>query len=99
MQMKTTEALIRLESQVQGLLEELQEVKMHVYALEEENERLRANVFQKEKIEGHDNHDNLMKLYEEGFHICPMHFGESRGFREECLFCHAFLSKRAAADG
>lgn len=93
--MKTTEALIRLESQVQGLLEELQEVKMHVYALEEENERLRAKVFRKENIQGND---NLMQLYEEGFHICPMHFGESRDPQGDCLFCHAFLRKRVVAD-
>jgi regulator of replication initiation timing len=92
--MKTTEALIRLETQVQRLLEELQEVKMHVYALEEENERLRAKVFCKDTLEGRE---NLIKLYEEGFHICPMHFGGRRD-TGDCLFCHAFLSKRAAAD-
>lgn len=92
--MRTTEALIRLEAQVQRLLEELQEVKMHVYALEEENEQLKSKFMRRDNFEGRD---NLIKLYEEGFHICPMHFGDRRD-EEDCLFCHAFLTKRAAGD-
>ena len=92
--MKTTEALIRLEAKMQKLLEELQDVKMHVYALEEENERLRAKFLRRDNFEGRD---TLVKLYEEGFHICPMHFGQRKD-DEDCLFCHAFLNKRVAGD-
>lgn len=47
--MKITEALIRLEAKQQKLLEELQDIKMHVYTLEEENQRLRVKLFNQRK--------------------------------------------------
>lgn len=92
--MKTTEALIRIEAKVQKLLEELEDIKMHVYALEEENEHLKAKFLRRDNFEGRE---NLIKLHDEGFHICPMHFGYRRE-GGDCLFCHAFISKRAESD-
>ncbi|HHV56848.1 MAG TPA: DNA replication initiation control protein YabA, partial [Firmicutes bacterium] len=35
---------------------------------------------------------NLARLYQEGYHICPMHFGSQRG-GEECLLCAALLRR------
>lgn len=41
-------------------------------------------------LEG-ESYENLGKLYKEGFHVCPMAFGQAR--EEECLFCVAFMEK------
>ncbi len=81
-----------MEESVDKLLLEIQELKMQVYALEEQNEALRKQLY--DKKDGGEGLDNLMRLYEEGFHICPAHFGSYRNRDEGCLFCMSFIKKQ-----
>lgn len=101
--MKLTEKLIEFENRLTELLSEIEEIKMQVYMLEEENQKLKMEACQypeekKKAVEDNaqrilgEGYDNLARLYEEGFHICHLHFGQAR--QGDCLFCMGFLRKK-----
>lgn len=85
-----------LEHKVNALQTELTDVQELVVQLVEENVSLTM-----ERDNYKDLHDEetkttsykentLERLYNEGFHVCNIHFGTHRQ-NEECLFCRDFI--------
>ena len=97
--------LAHFQEQLQVLNDDFQKVKNTVYDmykenknLKEENEDLKKLLFEKEEKEtatqADDEEHNLSRLYEEGFHVCHLNFGEAR--EGSCLFCAGLLDEEEA---
>lgn len=84
-----------MEERIGDLYVELGSLKQKIIALIEENQRLtreneRMHRWVDEKNGVASGAENLLSIYEEGFHICNLKYGSLRT-EGECLFCHAFL--------
>lgn len=80
--MKVSDQIDSVSERIKELLEDVEELKKQLELLEKRNEQL-SNYLQKE--DKSQSVGNLIKLYEQGFHICNSSFGQIRD--EDCIFC------------
>ncbi|MBY8910298.1 initiation-control protein YabA [Salinicoccus roseus] len=91
----------KLEADMNHMYEELQTLKELSVRLVEENVSLQMEketyeqLLAKEESEKAKSfkQNTLNNLYDEGFHVCSIHFGTHR-HGEDCLFCQGFLQHR-----
>lgn len=91
----------RLEREIKTLSENFTTIKTLAVALAEENvsleiERDNYKKLLKESSSEKDEsfkENTLKSLYDEGFHVCSVKFGEHRQ-GESCLFCLEFLDRK-----
>jgi len=91
----------KMEADMNSMHDDLQTLKELAVRLVEENVTLHMEKEKYEKLHEEDETveedsfkgNTLNSIYEEGFHVCSVHFGTLRN-GEDCLFCQGFLEHR-----
>lgn len=90
----------QLERNLQVMNEEMQTLKELTVKLVEENVSLEIEkenyeqlLNEKEEKDVPFKENSLKSLYDEGFHVCSIHFGTHR-HGDDCLFCQSFFNER-----
>ncbi|MCK1976672.1 initiation control protein YabA [Jeotgalicoccus huakuii] len=90
----------QLERNLHVMNEEMQTLKELTVKLVEENVSLEIEkenyeqlLNEKEEKDVPFKENSLKSLYDEGFHVCSIHFGTHR-HGDDCLFCQSFFNER-----
>ncbi len=76
--------------------QQLKDITYNLYKenekLKEENQELKKIIFNKQEERKGKGYNNLIHLYKEGYHICPLSYGERR--KGDCLFCQQMIENQ-----
>lgn len=90
------EKLENIKSMIREILTEVADLKERVTRLEKNRGKDTAGDVPEQPRRPGEQPENLVDLYQEGYHVCPVAYGRLRD--GECLFCLNFLEKRIRDD-
>ncbi|MGR3741382.1 initiation control protein YabA [Companilactobacillus sp. DQM5] len=88
-----------LNAKIKDMQEGLSSILVENAELKIENDNLRNKLNNKNSAKANDDvsqaHQNLEKLYSQGYHVCTPMYGSHRKDNEECAFCLGIIYGRS----